>query len=143
MPRRITALVLFVFSLGFVLAIAQAPRQPPPIRPVAGRDVFQNYCASCHGVDGRGKGPVSAALREKVPDLTTLSQRNGGDFPGVRTRKTILFGGESVLLPAHGSREMPVWGPVFHEIENDQDLGNVRLENVISYIRSMQRESEK
>ncbi len=107
------------------------------MRPVDGAKVFQNYCASCHGLDGRGKGPVAGALRDEVPDLTTLARRNGGEFPAERVRETIA--GEGKSIPAHGPKEMPIWGPTFHEIEFDQDLGNVRLENVTRYLESIQR----
>jgi len=51
--------------------------------------------------------------------------------------------GEDTLIPAHGSKRMPIWGPVFHEIEFDQDLGNVRLENVTTYLQSIQRRRGK
>jgi len=81
---------------------------------------------------------VSGALRQVVPDLTRLSQRNNGSFPAVHVRNTIMFGADQ-LIPAHGSKAMPVWGPIFHEIEFDQDLGNVRLENVTKYLESIQR----
>ena len=108
------------------------------MRPVDGATVFQNYCAPCHGTDGRGKGPVSEALTQEVPDLTTLSRRNGGKFPNDHVRNTIIFGGDKPIA-AHGSKRMPIWGPTFHEIEFDQDLGNVRLENVTRYVESIQR----
>lgn len=88
-------------------------------------------------MDGRGKGPVSGALRQEVPDLTTLSRRNGGKFPVEQVKETIM--GDGKLIPAHGSKDMPIWGPTFHEIEFDQDLGNVRLENVTRYLESIQR----
>ncbi len=83
-------------------------------------------------------GPVSKALKSEVPDLTRLAQRNGGAFPVIHVRTTIMFGADD-LLSAHGSRAMPIWGPIFHEIEFDQDLGNVRLENVTRYLESIQR----
>jgi hypothetical protein len=81
---------------------------------------------------------VSKVLKREVPDLTKLSQRNGDAFPAIHVRTTIMFGADD-LLSAHGSREMPIWGPIFHEIEFDQDLGNVRLENVTKYLESIQR----
>jgi hypothetical protein len=49
----------------------------------------------------------------------------------------LIEGPESVL--AHGSREMPIWGPIFHQIENDHDYGQVRLKNVTDYLRSIQQ----
>jgi len=81
---------------------------------------------------------VAAALRSEVPDLTRLAQRNGGVFPALHVRRTIMMG-EDELIPAHGSKTMPTWGPVFHEIDFDRDLGNVKLENITKYLESIQR----
>ncbi len=101
-----------------------------------GKELFLAYCASCHGADGRGAGPVAAALKAPVPDLTTLTKRNSGKFPVAQLEKSIL--GESRNPAAHGSREMPVWGPVFRRVENDQDLGLVRVRRVVEFIQSLQ-----
>jgi len=97
--------------------------------------LFRAYCASCHGADAKGKGPAAPALKARVPDLTLLAKRNGGKFPAARVRNMIM--GDEVLA-AHGSREMPVWGPIFHQIEWDVDRGNVRLENLVKYLQSIQ-----
>lgn len=79
---------------------------------------------------------MAPALRFKVPDLTQISKRAGGKFPTARIR-SVIEGTETES--GHGSREMPVWGPVFHQIADDQDLGAVRTDNVTSYIESIQR----
>ena len=126
MQQRVPILVLLVSVVISAFAQTTSPRQPP-MRPVDGATIFRNNCAACHGTEGRGNGPVSKALKRDVPDLTTLSQRNGGAFPVTHVRTTIMFGADD-LLPAHGSKAMPIWGPIFHEIELDQDLGYVRLE---------------
>jgi mono/diheme cytochrome c family protein len=133
-------MLVLVFLLPVIVsAFTQIGNQrQPPIRPVHGASIFQTYCAACHGLDGRGNGPVSKALKGEVPDLTRLSQRNDGTFPAIDVRNTIMFGADD-LLPAHGSKEMPIWGPIFHEIEFDQDLGDVRLKNVTEYLESIQR----
>jgi mono/diheme cytochrome c family protein len=123
---------------------AAAPQNKPPARPhdqsailpLDGAKIFSNYCASCHGVKGNGDGPVASALKVKVPDLTTLARRNGGTFPAVRVRG-IIAGDQRYA--AHGSREMPVWGPIFHQIEYDRDLGYVRLQNMTEYLGSIQQ----
>ena len=139
MERRVPMSVLVSVVAVVISASAQDRGQrQPPILPVDGASVFRNYCAACHGPDGRGHGPVSKALKKKVPDLTKLSRRNGGAFPAIHVRTTIMSGADD-LLPAHGSKQMPIWGPIFHDIEFDQDLGNVRLENVTNYLESMQR----
>lgn len=108
---------------------------PPLIRSVKGSDLFRAYCASCHGLDGKGSGPAAASLKLKVADLTVLAKNNGGRFPDARVRKVIM--GDDVIA-SHGSREMPVWGPIFHQIEEDVDRGNVRLDNLVKYIESIQ-----
>jgi hypothetical protein len=86
-------------------------------------------------VDGRGHGPVAPALKEPLPDLTTITRNNGGIFPSERVKDVIS--GDEVLL-GHGSRDMPIWGQVFHQIENDRDYGYVRLQNVTEHLRSLQ-----
>jgi mono/diheme cytochrome c family protein len=105
------------------------------IHSVAGPDLFRAYCASCHGSDGKGHGPASGAMKTRVPDLTRLATDNDGKFPDARVRNTIL--GDDVVA-AHGSREMPIWGPVFHQVQEDVDRGNVRLENLVQYLESIQ-----
>ncbi len=107
------------------------------IYSVRGPDLFRAHCAACHGPDGKGSGPVAAALKAKPADLTLLAKRNGGQFPAERVQKFIS--GDDPSLLAHGSREMPVWGPIFHQIEEDQDFGNVRLQNLIKYLQTIQQ----
>jgi mono/diheme cytochrome c family protein len=139
MQRRVPMLLLVLIASLVVSASAQVSNPPQPaVRPVEGASIFRNNCAACHGLNGRGKGPVAKALKRDVPDLTRLSQRNEGAFPAIHVRNTIMFGADD-LLPAHGSKDMPIWGPVFHEIDFDQDLGNVRLENITKYLESIQR----
>ena len=108
---------------------------PPLIQSVKGPDLFRAYCAPCHG-DGRTPGPVASSLKTRVPDLTLLRRNHAGQFPDARVRQTIL--GDNVIS-AHGTREMPIWGPVFHQVEGDMDWGNVRVENLLKYLQSIQR----
>ncbi|GAB4361180.1 MAG: hypothetical protein OHK0021_05300 [Bryobacter sp.] len=121
-------------SANLVSAQEKSPRKLPAT--LDGKELFVAYCASCHGMDLKGKGPVAPALNKAVPDLTTLAKRKGGKFPVADLEKSIL--GEGQSLAAHGSREMPVWGPVFRRVENDQDLGLVRVRRVVEYIQSRQ-----
>ena len=104
---------------------------------VEGAKIFQYHCAACHGTDGRGHGPASVALKHPVPDLTLISQRSGGKFPYQRV-KGIIKGSEPGLL-AHGEREMPIWGPIFHDVESDQDWGEVRLDAITKHMASIQQ----
>ncbi len=105
------------------------------IRSVEGPDLFRAYCASCHGKDGKGNGPAAATLKATVPDLTTITVNNDGNFPVARIKRIIMGEG---MIASHGSREMPVWGPIFHQVEEDVDRGNVRVENLVSYLESIQ-----
>ena len=110
-----------------------------PVRLIAslkGVDIYRANCAACHGMEGTGNGPAAPALSTRPPDLTTIAQRNGGTFPAARIKK-IIAGNESVV--AHGSREMPVWGPIFHQIQNDRDYGEIRLQNLTDYLKSIQK----
>jgi mono/diheme cytochrome c family protein len=141
---------LVLASLGVLLAASglqegqpkaeqskqQQQQQQPLIASLKGPDLFRAYCATCHGEDGKGSGPVAPALNTKPADLTTISQRNGGVFPSKRIR-TIISGDQMVL--AHGSREMPIWGPIFHQVEWDRDYGEIRLQNVTKYLESIQQ----
>ena len=115
-------------------------RVPPPntklIRSVEGADLFRAHCAACHGTDAKGNGPVAPLIKVKTPDLTTIAQRNHGVFSSARVLK-IISGDE--VLAAHGSRAMPIWGPIFHQVERDQDWGEPRLDNLVKYLKSIQQ----
>ena len=136
----IGVLPVILFTAGSVLQEQPSKSQQKlPVRlihSVKGPDLFYSYCASCHGSDGKGSGPVAPALLSKVPDLTTIAERSGGIFPEQRVRRIIA--GDEIFV-SHGSREMPVWGPIFHQVEEDRDLGEVRLQNLTKYLESIQR----
>lgn len=138
-------LFVAVLLLAATFLIGQASKkikaQPPAenvqlVASVKGPDLFRAYCASCHGADGKGNGPVAQALKNPTPDLTLISLRNGGKFPAARVR-TIIAGDDAIA--AHGSRMMPVWGPIFHQVERDQDWGNVRIDSLAKYLESIQK----
>jgi mono/diheme cytochrome c family protein len=74
-------------------------------RPDLGQREFSSKCAVCHGLDGKGGGPLAAQLKQPPPDLTTMARRNGGVFPVAKTYAAIEGAGGG-----HGTREMPVWG---------------------------------
>ncbi len=139
-PALIPALLL-LFCLAAV-AQNQGPKAPgdpnrPARYPLEGAKIFQYYCASCHGPDARGHGPAAPALRHSTPDLTLISQKNGGKFPYQQVKDIIAGTGSAPL--AHGNREMPIWGPVFHQVETDQDWGEVRLDAITKYLASIQQ----
>ena len=101
-----------------------------------GVDLYRRYCAVCHGKDGKGGGPAAAALKATPTDLTQLAKNNGGKFPVGNVRQ-LLGGGSST--PAHGSTEMPIWGPVFRAMSPDQNIAKLRVDNLVRYLESIQQ----
>jgi mono/diheme cytochrome c family protein len=135
--------ILPVCILGFVAAATpggQGRSQTPQIliESVAGRDSFELYCSLCHGRTGRGDGPVAPALKAKPTDLSRLTQRNAGVFPGERVRAFVTGTGRPVA--AHGTTEMPIWGPLFGAFESDVRVRE-RIANLVTHIESLQQGS--
>jgi len=106
------------------------------IDSLQGPALYKAYCAVCHGNDGKGAGPMAKSLLVPPSDLTHISIRNGGSFPMERIEK--IISGQEPLPAGHGTRVMPVWGPIFSQIAWDQDLGRVRIDNLARCIREMQ-----
>jgi len=117
--------------------------RPPP--PPTGEIAYQRHCASCHGKDAKGRGPVAAALEEAPPDLTTLARRNDGVFD--ESAVMAMIDGKRHVA-AHGPREMPVWGAVLqreHEAREDPWPAYVTLlevRSLVDYLRSIQAPTE-
>jgi hypothetical protein len=79
---------------------------------------------------------MAKSLKTAPPDLTRLAARNRGKFPVERVQKIIA---SKEQVPAgHGTREMPVWGPIFSQIVWDQDLGQIRVYNLAKYLQKIQ-----
>jgi mono/diheme cytochrome c family protein len=114
-----------------------APQTKPLIYSIKGPDLYRAYCAVCHGTAGHGDGPMASKLKEKVPDLTILAKNHKGQFPAAHLRKTIEG---TDTATSHGTRAMPIWGPIFHQVEDDKDFGYVRVENLLKYLESIQRQ---
>lgn len=137
--RLATCAGITLLLLGSVAAVS-AQRGGAAVAPVitdslVGSDSFTLYCASCHGSRGRGDGPVASALREKPSDLTRLSLVNNGSYPRDRVRGFITGTGRTPA--AHGTSDMPIWGPMFRAFESDARV-RVRIDNLVNYIESMQ-----
>jgi mono/diheme cytochrome c family protein len=122
-------------------ALAQNPRpekakEKPLIDSIQGAALSNAYCASCHGGDAKGNGPMAKSLVVKPSDLTLIAARNGGTFPLARIER--IISGEEQPPSGHGSSKMPVWGPIFSQVERDQDLGRVRIHNLAIHLRDIQ-----
>jgi len=136
-PFLLAAGMLTLAGWRAAAPISAAAGQAPPvlIESLAGRDSFELYCAPCHGAAGRGDGPVASALRARPADLTTLAQRSDGAFPRDRVRDFVT--GASRQVAAHGTTDMPVWGPMFRAFESDARVRE-RIENLLTYVESIQ-----
>jgi mono/diheme cytochrome c family protein len=142
--KFLLGVIVTCFVLAGVSATAQTTARTTDlsarlIDSVKGPDLFRAHCAACHGSEGKGDGPAGLALKKKVPDLTLLAKNNKGQFSSAYVRRTITGEGVSEWAISHGSREMPIWGPIFHQIESDMDWGNVRLVNLTKYVESIQQ----
>ena len=103
---RIAIAVTVAIAVGLVALTARG-FEAVTLADYSGEELFGRFCASCHGESGRGDGPVAPSLRAAVADLTTISERYG-EFPAARIRETI--DGRGLVITAHGTRVMPVWG---------------------------------
>jgi len=138
MQRSVT--LLFILFVAFaLLANAQPAVKKVPITPTSatsGQEMFKTYCAACHGLEGKGNGPAAPALKKQPANLTELTQRNGGKFPELKVSATIRGDPD---MPAHGSRDMPIWGSLFSSISHgSQGEVQMRISNLTDYIKSIQ-----
>lgn len=97
---------------------------------VDGAQLYRNYCVTCHGVGGKGDGPAAPALRIPQPDLTVMSRNDKGKFPDLKVLHLLENGTD---LAAHGSIDMPSWGPIFRSRGPD-DVGHMRQVNLPQYL---------
>ncbi len=136
--------VLFFCASVTMLCVMGAAQQPTVVNiPVghtsanSGKEMYEAYCATCHGKEGRGHGPVAAALRIPPTDLTVLARQHAGKFPSIKVYRAIT--GEAGIA-AHGSKEMPIWGPIFMSMSYQHESeAHLRVSNLTDYIKSMQQ----
>lgn len=140
-PRSIvllTAVVLSSVTFGLAQEKEKTAQKAPiqNVTPASGEQMFKSYCAACHGKDAKGAGPATADLKSTPPDLTTLAKRHDGKFPADYVSNVLRNG---VKAPAHGSSDMPVWGPLFAAVSGrDEGLVNMRISNLVHYLESLQ-----
>ncbi len=144
-PSLRVALAVLMASAGCVVSVEGSRVQGPDVggdAVAAGRAAYRASCASCHGEDARGDGPVAPALRVAPPDLTWLAERNGGTFPRAYVID-VLTG--AAAITAHGSREMPVWSDRFGPANGSGATvaaslyARRRLEALATYLETLQR----
>jgi mono/diheme cytochrome c family protein len=137
----LTAILVLISALAVA---QQAPAQAPAVKHVpitntpsnSGKEMFNSYCAVCHGTDGKGNGPAASAMKATPTDLTLLAQKAGGKYPSAHV-SAVIRGQAST--PAHGSADMPVWGPLFSSISQGHEAQvQQRIANLVKYIETLQ-----
>lgn len=134
--------LLLALLMMFVPVLLTAQQQPPPppkvkvepAKPIPasdGPEMFRSYCAPCHGRTAKGDGPAAAALNPKPANLTEFAKRRNGTFSAKDFEDKLNGQG---MMPAHGSTDMPVWGPIFRQLGNEQ----LRIANLRKYVESLQ-----
>jgi mono/diheme cytochrome c family protein len=134
--RQNTVGLIVTALLWGIVNIALAEEEPALM---AGKMEFQKNCGICHGVDGKGSGPITPLLKEKPADLTQIAKKNNGEFPFWQTYR-MIDGREPI--DGHGGRDMPIWGDRFKE-EAGQTQGadaivRGRILEIIVYLQSIQ-----
>lgn len=123
-----------------VCILAVSPVWAADYVSMSGQDLYRRFCAACHGLEGRGDGPVAGSFKVEVPDLTLIARRAGGDFPRERIARIVdgrhIFG-------AHGTRTMPVWGEDFSKVDlgdpNAEQATRLLIERLVDYVAQLQR----
>ena len=137
--RRLTLSLGLLTICVPALAVAQNTviKQVPvrTTRTMEGPDLYAEYCAVCHGKDGKGGGPAAAALKKEPADLTQLARKNGGKLDELRVMDVITG---SDVVAAHGSRDMPTWGTVFASMSNNEGIRRIRINMLVKHIETLQ-----
>ena len=133
---------VIVIGIALVLIAACASTSGPGRKSaqMSGMEMYEQLCSSCHGVSGRGDGPVSSVIKIGVPDLTRIAQRDGGEFPAEDVRRTIDGRWDR---RAHGARDMPVWGWQFYDSSASDDaqeraVVDSMIGRLVEHLRSIQ-----
>ena len=142
---KFISLVAMVAIISAFAVAQQAPAQSSPtVKHVpitntpsnSGKEMFNSYCAVCHGKDAKGSGPAASAMKTPPTDLTTLAQKEGGKYPAAHVAAVIRG---QASTPSHGSQDMPIWGPLFSSIsQGRQGVVQQRITNLVSYIEGLQ-----
>jgi mono/diheme cytochrome c family protein len=135
----VTGKTVLVGALVLMACFGQAQDKPTPVVPpdvASGKQTYMEHCTACHGEDGRGTGPASSVLKVPPPDLRRLAMRHNDKFPEEYVTRVVRFGSP---FSAHGSSDMPVWGPIFSVLENGNEVGvRRRIKNLCAYLASIQ-----
>jgi mono/diheme cytochrome c family protein len=140
--HRLALVGLGIALLSGVASPSSAAEPADPVLAPVGAEMFQQYCAACHGTGGEGNGPVAPALKQFPADLTRIAARNGGTFPDSDVARRI-DGRFDVV--AHGTTDMPVWGRKLMDAtaqgadENTDAVVRGRILTIVEYLKTIQK----
>lgn len=137
---RLRSLFFSVLALAVLGIAAYAQNKVVKMVPAQpsgfdGKQMFTQFCAACHGEDGRGSGPAATAMKATPTDLTQIAKRNNGKFDTLHLK--YIINGQGVA--AHGSEIMPVWGDVFKSISANGTFADMRINAILKYMQGIQR----
>jgi mono/diheme cytochrome c family protein len=145
---RVLKLISLIAILAMIATLAVAQQAPPQGAPSvrhvpinntpsnSGKDMYNSYCAVCHGKDGKGSGPAATAMKTPPSNLTLLAKNNGGKYPASHVAAVIRG---QAANPSHGSEDMPVWGPLFSSISQGHETQvQQRISNLVTYVDGLQ-----
>jgi mono/diheme cytochrome c family protein len=103
----------------------------------SGKEMFTQYCAPCHGVDGAGNG-LAASARTQPTNLTQLGKKHDGKYPANTVAGVLKFGSGGAN-PGHGSADMPIRGALLQTLDKYPDsMVPQRISNTVTYIATLQ-----
>ena len=141
--KFISLMAILAMSL-FAVAQQAAVENKPSVKHVpitrasstSGREMYDSYCAVCHGKEAKGNGPAASAMKTVPTDLTQLAKNSGGKYPAAHVA-SVLKG--QAATPSHGSQDMPIWGPLFSSISHGHDAQvHQRITNLVNYLEGIQ-----
>jgi mono/diheme cytochrome c family protein len=149
--HSISAVAIVIAAVMALVALILMPAggtaQEPAVKkaplaqsdPQSGKQMYTDYCAACHGKDGKGNGPAASAMKAAPANLSLLAKNNGGKYPAAHVAAVLTFGDEK---PAHGSKDMPVWGQLFQSLNWSSSTKEMeakqRINALNNYIESLQ-----
>lgn len=140
-PFTTLCAIVGTIILGLVLGLGAAQEKTVkkvPAKytaPLSASEMYTEYCAVCHGSEGKGNGPAASEFKTPPTDLTMLAKNNGGKYPNDRVLATLRFGTNA---PAHGTLEMPIWIHLFRSVDKNDAIPELRMRNLVEYIEKLQ-----
>ena len=140
--RSLLSVTAFVFivtvtALGAATDVAERPMVLGTVS--SGRTTFRQFCAPCHGPDGKGRGPIASSLLEAPTDLTQIRRRHNGVFPQ-GDFESMLLALTDTSAPSSMPTHMILWGPIFLSVNSDAASAWARVVDLLAFIESIQEQ---